>query len=253
MLTQPQFRLGRLAKRHDPRTLKLAKYFKTEALPQIPATCRWGQGVNDWLMLANDSVGDCTIAAALHMIMLWRKEHKIDFSPTDVDALALYEQFAGYDPAKPETDHGAVELDILKSWRNTGIAGKPITAFASIDATNLDHLRAATWLFGAVYVGANLTQCAMSEFQAGSPWSQTHPRFCGKKLLGGHAFPLIGYDKSGFLAVTWGKVQRLTEPWWLQYGDEAWAVISTDWATQALQAPCGFEIDALLRDLAQIS
>jgi hypothetical protein len=246
-------KLGRLPKRNDTRTLKLTRYFKAKAVPSFPSTCRYGKSIKDWLMLGNDSAGNCTLASALHMIMLWRKEHEIDFLPSASDALSLYSQFAGYDPAKPdETDQGAVELDILKAWRNTGIAGKQIAAFVDIDISNLDHMKAAIWLFGAIYVGVTLTQTAMDEASVDKDWSVTRPWKCKSKIVGGHAVPLIGYEQDRLISVTWGKEKGMTVPWWQEYGDEAWAVISTDWADKNLHAPNGFDLEALLEDLKTI-
>jgi len=245
-------KLGRLPKRHDRRTLKLSNYLKATDPIQFPPFYRWGAGIQDWRMLANDSLGNCTIASALHMMMLWRKEHGVDYLPLDSDAIALYREFAGYDPSRPETDGGAVELDILKSWRNTGIAGQKISAFVDVDVSNIDHMRAAVWLFGAVYVGVTLSQTAMDEFAAKHRWSVTRPWKCKSKIVGGHAVPIVGYDEEEFFSVSWGRLQRLTVPWWKTYGDEAWAVISPDWLDSNRKAPNGFDIESLVRDLATI-
>jgi hypothetical protein len=241
-------KLGRLASRHDPRTLKLARYLKADAMPAIPLSARWGNGIKDWLMLGNDKAGDCVFVTAFHMLMEWRKEHGIDLNPTDDEVLSLYSQLAGYDPARPSTDVGYNELDLLKYWQSTGIAGRPISAFVSVDTAELQHMRAAIYLFGAVFAGVTLTQRAMDEFNARKTWNQTNPWF-GAGVLGGHAVPIVGYDANGFWCVTWGRLQYLTNEWWQKYGDEAWAALSYDWSAKEFNAPNGFDLNKLLTDL----
>lgn len=50
-------KLGKHAKRHDPRTLKLAKYLTQ--LPPIPSAMNWSRNVPIWGMMGNDQLGDC--------------------------------------------------------------------------------------------------------------------------------------------------------------------------------------------------
>jgi hypothetical protein len=247
---RPALPMGRLASRPDKRTLKFARYLKTAVLPTIPDVYQSGKAIKDWLMLGNDKAGCCVFATAFHMVMNWLKEHGIDFTPTDVQVLALYSQLAGYDPATPSTDVGYNELDLLKYWQSTGIAGRrPISAFVSVDPAELQHMRTAIYLFGSVFAGVTLTQRAMDEFQAGMNWKETNPWFGGKRVLGGHAIPIVGYDANGFWCVTYGQLQYLTNEWWLKYGSEAWAVFSPDWADQNTVSPTAFDFLTLQTDL----
>ena len=64
-------KLGKLAHRDDARTLKLTNYLTTGALPSAPATLDLSGKVANWQMFANDRLGDCTCAAAGHMVELW--------------------------------------------------------------------------------------------------------------------------------------------------------------------------------------
>jgi len=243
--------MGRLASKRDKRTLKFSRYLRT-ALPNIPDVYQSGRAVKDWLALGNLNAGDCVFATAFHMLMDWRKEHGIDFSPTDAQVLALYSQLAGYDPARPSTDVGYNELDLLKYWQSTGIAGRPISAFVSVDPSELQHIRTAIYLFGAVFAGVTLTQRAMDEFQDRDTWHQTAPWFGGKRVLGGHAIPLIGYDAKGFWCITWGRLQYLTNEWWTKYGDEAWAVLAHDWSDENTVSPTSFDFITLQTDLESV-
>jgi hypothetical protein len=69
MDTFTNVKLGKQPPRDDPRTLQLASYMRLEALPALPAKENWGGKVSAWGMMKNDTVGDCTCAAAGHLIM----------------------------------------------------------------------------------------------------------------------------------------------------------------------------------------
>lgn len=68
--------LGRCAPRHDPRTLKLAKYLDKPALPSVPATVDYTAKVPSWPMYSNDSFGNCllpgTLVVAPHLRNVFR-------------------------------------------------------------------------------------------------------------------------------------------------------------------------------------
>ena len=87
-------KLGKLAKRVDPRTLKLAR-FLPEHLP-IPAARDWtvGRETREWGMLRNDDLGDCTCAALGHQVQVWSEGVAV----TDADIVGLYSTVTGYDP-----------------------------------------------------------------------------------------------------------------------------------------------------------
>ena len=44
----------------------------------------------------------------------------------------------------PDTDRGAVELDVLRYWRKTGIGGTKIDAFMALEPKNHLHVQAAS-------------------------------------------------------------------------------------------------------------
>ena len=64
-------KLGKLPARVDPRTLSLARYVDRELLPAPPPALDLSARVGEWPMYANDRLGDCTTAAAGHMIEAW--------------------------------------------------------------------------------------------------------------------------------------------------------------------------------------
>ena len=112
-----KLKLGKSVARHDPRALLLASYVTT-ALPVPPASFDLTSKVKTWGMMDNDQIGDCTCAAAGHLIMEWTANAKKKMvTPTDKQIVAAYSAITGYNPVT-----GA------NYWRQTGIAKHKIGA-----------------------------------------------------------------------------------------------------------------------------
>lgn len=238
--------LGKLPKKTDPRTLRLARYAVSGWAP--PAAADW-ERPTDWGMLGNDTVGDCTCAAAGHAIQEWTADTASEAAVTTAQVLAAYSAVTGYTPTDPSTDQGAVCLDVLNYWRKTGIAGHRIGAFAELNVGDEDEIRAAVDLFGLIYVGAALPATAEAELDDGAPWASTAGTPGG---WGGHCFIVGAYDVDGLTCITWGQRQRMTWEWFAKYVDEAYAVLSPDWLGPK-GAPNGFDLAALQTDLSAVT
>ena len=93
-------KLGKLPVRTDVRTLRLRKYVDEPALPTPPASIDLTAHVGDWPMYANDTRGDCTTAAAGHMIEAWTAASSGQAVEVSVDAvLTAFEAVRLMDPA----------------------------------------------------------------------------------------------------------------------------------------------------------
>lgn len=243
--------LGKLPPKHDVRTLQLAAYLHPEDLPAPPPARDWTHRANaDWKMLANDRLGDCTCAAAAHLIQLWTANARKEFTASDQDVIAAYSAITGYDPARPETDQGAVELDVLRYWRTTGIAGHKIGAFAKVEPADRTMVEASVSLFGGLYIGCALPLRAQRQTIWDRPDHPTDDDAPGS--WGGHAMTVAAYSRTGVALVTWGAIKFATWSWFLAYCDEAYAVLSPDWVDGGDAAPNGFDLAALQRDLAMV-
>jgi hypothetical protein len=244
-------KLGRKPPRRDPRTLQLANYVDHGVLPQVPPKFDWGRAVDNWPVMLNDRLGDCTCAAVGHTVQCWTANAGQEVVLPDDEILKLYEAVSGYDPATGTNDDGAVELDVLNRWRQTGVAGHQIAAYVALEPGNFDHIRIATFLFGAVYTGIALPQTIQGqEVWSVPPQGPTGDGEPGS--LGGHAVPVIGYDAAGVWCVTWGFVQRMTYSFIATYMEEAYAILSPDWTTGSKRAPNGFDMAALQDDLVEL-
>lgn len=240
------YKLGKLAPKHDRRTLRMTDFIDDSVVIKIPDTYTFEGNVGSWGMLANDKVGDCTIASALHIIKAWLAYRGVAYNPTDADAIAIYRELTGYDPADPSTDNGAALLDIAKAWRNQGILGHKIGAFMTIDPTNIDQVKLAIYMFGCVYAGVTITQMAQVEYERNAAWECTSPRFCLARVMGGHAVPWVGYGEDFIQTVTWGKLISAKYAWVQKYSDEAIIPVGPEFVSKDRPAPNGFRLDQLL-------
>jgi hypothetical protein len=238
-------KLGKLKPRLDLRTLRLAKYLDLGNLPPIPPARAWDSGIADWGEMMNDQVRDCTCAAAAHQIQAWTAANGAELTPADADVLAAYEAVSGYNPADPNSDLGAAELVVLNYWRQTGIIGHQLAAFAAVQPLHSSIVMAALNLFGGLYIGLDLPICAQNQ-QVWSPAADDTGR---AGSWGGHAVVVLDYDPNYLTCVTWGKLQPMTWAFFRQYCDEAYAVLSADWAAPGKVAPSGFDFAALQADL----
>ena len=257
-------KLGKKPARFDARTLKLAKYF-TAALPPAPEAAGYVDKVNRWGMMLNDQIGDCTVAAAGHMIEQWTAYSRtFEFVPSDAAILRAYQAVSGYVPGNPSTDNGAYLLDVLNYWRKTGVAKHKVKAFAQVNPRDHEEIKQAIRLFGNCYIGLGLPVSAQNTRIAENHlpvWEVPKTGTTGDGTAwswGGHAVPLVGYRETpagrrGLMAVSWGELFDVTFSFLDAYCDEAYAVVSMDWIKASGMSPSGFDMQQLLADLQAIT
>ena len=236
-------KLGRKPRRIDKRTFKIERYMPV--LPPIPTAIDWTGNVPDWGELGNDTVGDCTCAAAGHLEMLWTSQASTEYIPSTADVLAAYSAITGYNPADPSTDQGANMLDVLNFWRNAGIAGHKIKAYAAVNPANVPQIKSSVALFGGLYAGVNLPQSAIDATMAGQPWTNVNDN----NIAGGHAIPIVSYNLTSLTCITGGQKQIMTWAWLAKYMDEGYCVLSQDWFKPGGLTPSGFNMQTLNNDL----
>jgi len=251
-----KLKLGKQPVRHDPRTLLFASYL-TPALPTPPATFDLTKKVGaSWGMMANDQIGDCTCAAAGHLIMEWTANAgKKMVTPTDKQIIAAYSSITGYNPVTGANDNGAQEVDVLNYWRQTGIANDKIGAYVALEPANHTHIMDSVYIFEGCYIGLRLPKSAQAQTQNHQPWSVPPGGPTGDGApgsWGGHAVPVVAYDARSITVVTWGALQTMTWGFWAAYCEEAYAILSTDYITGKKTTPQGFNLQQLQTDLADL-
>lgn len=204
--------------------------------------------VDEYPMLGNDTVGDCTIAAAAHIIHTWTAW--TDTKPVVMDTetvLSVYEVWCGYNPSDPSTDRGALCIDILKNWARAGMptpGGGPdiIDGVAYVETPTYRDMYNALRLYGPIYAGLALPLSAQHE----EVWETV---IDPPGSWGGHCVAIVGVAPDGATCITWGQRKRMTWPWLDAYLDEAYAILSRDWLSMNGQTPAGLPFDELREDL----
>lgn len=221
-------KLGKLAPHPEsthPR-VKLSNHLAVSKLPPTPPVVDYASAVKVWPMYMNDQLGDCTCAGIAHSVQAWTAYAQGLVTLPNSAVLGLYEKM-GYVPGDPSTDNGAVEQDVLHEVQQNGIGGHKILAYAQVNHQDINEMKTALYLFGSLYLGAQMPQSALDQTNAGQPWQIVS----GSPIVGGHAFVAQRWDaaQSPMSVVTWGQLQRVDLEWWLAYGEEAWAIITEDW------------------------
>lgn len=230
--------------------VKLGNHMLARSLPPTPAVVDYAAKVPWWPMYLNNQIGDCTAAGIAHSLQAWTAYGKGLVTLPDSAVLRLYEAF-GYVPGDPSTDHGAVEQDVLAHVHAHGLAGHRILAYAQVNHKDPDEMKAALNLFGSVYVGAQLPKSALLQTDAGQTWTVES----GNPIEGGHAFVLQRWDVTAapMTFVSWGQLQRATIEWWMDYGQEAWVMITPDFFRASGLSGSGVALADLGDDFAAIT
>lgn len=243
-------KLGKLPPRRDSRTLRLAQYMDLAALPPIPAAWDWTTKVRKpFSMFDNDKLGDCTIASLGHGQQVWTSNASHEMTPTDKQIIAAYKGACGYKPGYPLSDRGGIALDVLKYAQKVGIAGNKIGPYVLVEHENLEHVRAAIFLFGGVYTGIDLPISAQRQDVWDVPSGGTNGR---PGSWGGHMTWTAAYDAISIGIMTWNVLKEATIPFWQTYPDEVYAIVSPLWMRTKSRAPSGLNIKALKEDLALV-
>jgi hypothetical protein len=216
-------KLGKREPKHDPRTLRLARYLPTR-LPEPPVFRDWSNGHSDWGMMKNNDLGDCTIAGCGHLVQLWTQNTSSRVTISDAEIVSYYEKWAGYDPSNPSTDAGAYELEVLNKWRKQGLSGHELLAYAAVNPLDARHVKQAICLFGGLYLGLSLPLSATYT----DPWVITDKE-SEPGSWGGHCVVICGYDLDYITCITWGQLKRMTWSFFGKYCEEAYALLSQDW------------------------
>lgn len=198
-------------------------------VPDHPSTYDPIQG-KVWEILHNDEWGDCVVVTyyTLRRIASWLVG-KDDYPPSDDRILALYRtQNPNFDPTDPQHgggsqyDGGMDIQTLLEMLHKDGWDGTKVVAFAKVDHTNVEELKAALYAIGALWIGCVVSQDNEQEFGAHRPWT------VGGQPLGGHSITGTGYTRDVVSIETWADEGYLSNDYVAdgQNGvDEAWLVL----------------------------
>ena len=212
-------KLGRLPPIPDRPRLRLGDYLR--AIPTAPSSADHLSKVPRWILGGNDRFGDCgPVSAANDRLLVTTYLTATPQVVGQSDIFDLYRRSGNprFNPATGEDDNGVVLQVMLEAMLEGGIGGVKPIAFAAVDHTNLDEMRAAVAIFGSLLVGVNLDVAQQRQ----RTWDyRPSPEW------GGHAVMLGRYSESPDLTsvVSWGEIIPMTDAFVSSQLDEAWVVI----------------------------
>lgn len=237
-----RFKLGKKPYKDHPKTFRAASLLVGAPLTIAPSTLDWFKGGPNSGVMANDQYGDCTIAAAAHLIQTWTGNNGATVTLTDRTIVDTYFQLSGGE------DSGLVMLDVLEHWRKTGIGGHKILGYALANQNDLVELKQCEILCGGLYLGLDMPRA----WQWMDVWDAVDGPDGEPGTWGGHATNKCAFgDEEVGTLFTWGYSQPITWRAVQKYGVEPWAVLSPDW-TESGRAPNGFLQAALETRIAAL-
>lgn len=222
--------------------LKLARLQEAGAIPEHPTTYDSISGWGGWHILGNDSFGDCVGVTWATVRRIVTRLYGTENYPSMDQVLKVYRtQNPNFDPNGSSTTNGpgsqadgGMDIQTLLELlvKEGGPDGVKALAFAKVDHTNLEEMKAALALFNFLWIGCLVTQRNEQQFSANQPWDYNP----SDRELGGHSITGTGYDQDKFDMETWAKEAALTNLFVSNAVDEAWVVIWPEFAAKMTQA-----------------
>ena len=173
-------------------------------MPTLPAYTNYRAKADKALrqMYLNDQLGDCVVAAGYHVEGVATFNAGEGLIATKSQIVADYSAISGYDPRYPSSDQGCDEETAISYWTQRGFAnGTRLAGSLAVDATNVEEIKTALYLFENLFFGVELPNAWISPFpeKDGFIWDLAgEPR-----PENGHAFNGIDYDDEGVIIDTW--------------------------------------------------
>lgn len=229
---------------HRAKARPLTDYLRSP-LPPAPDYLSAPQDT-PFAMLGNEEFGDCTFAALGNLIILWCHVLGLPIEITRELIVNAYFKFTN------GQDVGAIENEVLDAAvaRGFSFGGKEpweLAVWASVPVNDRALMQSCTWIFRALYIGANLPIAAQTQ----DVWSG---RFGSSGIYapgswGGHAFLRTGHERLSEINenITWGIRKASEFNWDDLYLDQASVLIPMDLALQH-----GVAWDDLAADYARL-
>jgi len=241
-------RFGKHPPKSDYRTLRFKDYVTSKlaappasfnVLTQVYKELKVSDPAKLFPMDGNDTLGDCTCAGLAHAITVYNGliGKKEIMSKQAVEK--VYFQLTG------GVDSGLDELVVLNYWQSHKVGSDQIMAFVKLDPKNHTHVQQAIEIFGGVYLGFQVQENCVQEFDSHKPWTP------GPLTKDGHAVYAVAYDATGVTVLTWGNTQQATWAWWDECVDEAYAILPPE-AKNSSFAP-GYNLAQLQQDLSGVA
>jgi len=192
-------------------------------IPSHPTSEDYLKSLPGWQMLGNDQYGDC-------VAVTWANERRIVTGllgghavyPTMDQVIQFYKT---QNPGFPSEDNGMdiqTALEYLVS--HGGPDGVKAVAFAKVDTSNLEEVKAALAIFGTLWTGIVVQDANETQFSKGQVWDYvpSSPDAGGHSIMSGG---YLGQAASDVRFITWATETGFTDNYWAHKVEEAWVVI----------------------------
>jgi hypothetical protein len=237
----------------------------TGRLPAHPAAIDYLARLAAWEMLGNDAAGDCVAVTWANVRRLVTYIAGSENYPPQDEVWAVYKtQNPGFDPNGtaetngPGSDHDqGMDIQTLLEYlvKHGGPDGTKAVAFAKVDPTNPDEVKAAIAIFGFVWTGIVVQDANQTDFADGQPWDYHR----SSPDEGGHSVITGGYGAAGpgplggdERFITWAEETSFTDAYWRRKTEEAWVVIWPEHLTHPAFLD-GIDLAALAADYTALT
>lgn len=200
---------------------------------------------SDHSVLYNDTLGDCVEAAEAHLAE--DQAAATDMPVPHVRARSVIADYYALTGGRAGPDVGTNEWKAFALWHRVGLGR---TRLVSVGRLADPHSRRALELaiaeLGGVlaYVKVPSVDRLHGGLTAGGTWRAGGGTDALPKLS--HELAVVGYDPTGPLLSTWGRVQQATWQWWAQYSLDVYTVITAA-LVRAGHGPSGVPVGTLLQ------
>jgi hypothetical protein len=227
---------GRRAPKNAP-ALKFARFF-TRKVPAHPAAADYLARLAGWEMLGNDRAGCCVSVTWANVRRLVSFIAGAEYYPSQDEVWQVYKtQNPHFDPdGDPNVDgpgssaDGGMDIQTLLEYlaKHGGPDGVKALAFAKVDPSSPDEIKAAISIFGFVWTGIVVQNGNMQDFNDGRPWDyhRSSPDDGGHSVItGGYGAPGGGPLGGDERFITWAEETSFTDRYWSRKVEEAWVVV----------------------------
>jgi len=204
-------KLGGRKKNPYHRALKLGAYLK-KSLPDPPTgadyTAKAMASLS--LIMGNDALGDCVIAASCHAVGVWTGNATgTPLIATQTEWTADYSAIGGYVPGNPATDQGCDIGTALDYYASHGFFdGSKLLGHLAVNSQDANEVRCAVFYFEDTWVGIDLPAAWIAPFPSsnGFVWDVAGPPVPAN----GHCVQAVGYTTQGLIVCSWGLIGTIT-------------------------------------------
>jgi hypothetical protein len=254
-----KYKLGKLKPVPDPHDLLLSNYVDMEHVNRVYSqalrgvaddavpdeaelgTFDFSDGVTDWMMLLNDTLGDCVPAGIMETQYVLSRLGGHHFERSDQAAERNYSNMGGWIAGEPNTDQGCDLRIAAKVWQKQGVLdanGTPRHSglYVFLDPGNVPLLFWAVKNLKAAVLGYDLPRSAMEETYQAEEKSAT-PVWTydsSSPSEGGHCVPGFGRvaidslgGAIGFKSVSWGEPTLVAGDFIENKMDDGFVVVSS--------------------------